>query len=163
MRARRTLRAATSTHCSQVKSDGTLCDARALHGSTYCFFHDPDSAADRDAARKKGGQERSRKAAVLPPDTPDRVLATASDVTALLAETINQVRRGELDTRISNAVGYLASILLNAKERDEMERRLERLESIVAGQPSTPTLTDGLDGDAEAFEFVQSEPGSKRE
>lgn len=123
----------------------------------YCFFHDPDSAADREAARKKGGRERSRKATVLPADTPDRLLATASDVTALLTETINQVRRGELDTRISNAVGYLASILLTAKERDETEKRLERLESIVAAQHSSSSSEVELDCDADSVEFVNPE------
>lgn len=151
----------TAGQCHYIRSDRTRCRANARRGSRYCFFHDPESAADREAARKKGGRERSRKAAVLPADTPDRVLTTASDVTALLAETINQVRRGELDTRVSNAVGYLASILLNAKERDEIEKRLERVESIVAAQQSTSISEVGLDGDVDSFEFVNPEPGAQ--
>jgi hypothetical protein len=79
-------------------------------------------------------------------------------VTALLAETINQVRRGELDTRISNAVGYLASILLNAKERDEIEKRLERLESILATQGSTSSSAVETESEGDSFEFVNPEP-----
>jgi hypothetical protein len=124
--------------CQQTKQDGSPCRANARHGSKYCFFHDPSSAVEREAARRNGGRERSRRAAVLPGDTPDRPLASAADVTGLLAETINQVRRGEVDPRISNAVGYLAGILLKAKERDEMEQRLARLESILARQQANP-------------------------
>jgi len=161
MKHRKKSLASSATRCVCVKSDGTRCDANARRGSTYCFFHDPESTSDREAARKKGGRERSRKAAVLPADTPDRALTTASDVTALLAETINKVRRGELDTRISNAVGYLASILLNAKERDELEQRLERLEAIVIAQGSTASSQAGLDCEAESFEFVAPEQGTQ--
>src|SRR5215469_1964255 len=125
--------------CRHIKSDRTRCLANARHGSIYCFFHDPRSAIEREIARKNGGRERSRRTAVLPAGTPDHPLASASDVTALLAETINQVRRGEVDPRISNAIGYLAGILLKAKEKDEIEQRLARLESVLAGQHASPT------------------------
>ena len=65
---------------------------------------------EREAARKKGGKERSRKAAVLPADTPDRPLKTAEDITELVADTINRVRRGELDPRIANSIGCLVPV-----------------------------------------------------
>jgi hypothetical protein len=54
-----------------------------------------------------------------------------SDVTAALAATINQVRRGELDARIANAAGYLTSVLLKALQGDVLERRLEALEAVL--------------------------------
>jgi hypothetical protein len=46
----------------------------------------------------------------------------------LLGESINQVRRGQIDPRVSNAVGYLASILLGALQQGPLEERIERLE-----------------------------------
>src|SRR5215471_7622083 len=127
----------TEGQCRHIKSDGSHCRANARRSSTYCFFHDPDSLNEREAARISGGKERSRKAAVLPADTPNKSLASASDVTGLLGETINQVRRGEIDPRISNAVGYLAAILLKAKQQDVLEQRLARLESILASQQAS--------------------------
>jgi len=145
--------------CRHTKLGGSRCRASARHGSHYCFFHDPKSARARVAARKAGGIERSRRAAVLSANTPDRPLASAADVTRLLAETINQVRRGEIDPRISNAVGYLAGILLKAKERDELEQRLARLESIIAHQQANPQTDFKLDHQSEKFEFVNPEPG----
>ena len=151
----------TSSKCCHVKSDGSHCGASARHGSVYCFFHDPDSAPERETARKRGGIERSRRAAVLPAGTPDCILGTSSDVVALLTETINQVRRGEVDPRTSNAVGYLAGILLKAKEKDETEQRLARLESIISGQKAHLTSDTEADGSPEALEFVNPDPGGQ--
>ncbi len=147
--------------CRHIKPDRSPCRANALHGSDFCFFHDPNSAAEREAARSSGGRERSRRAAVLPADTPDRPLASAADVTGLLAQTINQVRRGEIDPRISNAVGYLAGILLKAKEKDDLEQRMARLEAILARQQTNPKSDLKLDPHFDAIEFVNPESGDQ--
>ena len=89
-----------SERCKHIKDDGNQCQARKVHGSAYCFFHDPARAAERAAARQAGG--RKGKAPVLPPDTPLLPVRTASDVIELLAETIHQVRTGTLDPRVGN-------------------------------------------------------------
>ena len=89
----------SSRRCERVKADGLRCEANAVAGSGFCFFHDPTKAEERAAARQKGGTERTRQAAVLALDTPDRSLATGGDVVALLATTVNQVLRGQLDPR----------------------------------------------------------------
>ena len=90
----------------------------------------------------------------MPSHTPDEHLDSAADVTRLLAQTLNQVRRGELDPRISNAVGYLASVLLQARERDELEQRVRRLESVIENSNSHFEI----ERNAESLEFVN--PGS---
>lgn len=87
--------------------------------------------AERGRARQAGGVARSRVSAVLPGDTQDLPLSRTSDVCALLAESINQVRRGQLDPRVANAVGYLASILLGALQQGPLEERLQRLEATL--------------------------------
>jgi hypothetical protein len=133
--------------CRHIKRDGSRCRANTRHGSEFCFFHDPASALARDAARKAGGIERSRKAAVLPPDTPNKSVTGAADVVDLLAETINQVRRGELDARVAYTIGHLAGILLKARH-EQIEKRVERLERITANQSPT-SLESELDS---AFE-----------
>ena len=48
--------------CSCIKDDGAPCRANAQTDSELCFFHDPEAADERAAARKAGGLERSRKA-----------------------------------------------------------------------------------------------------
>ena len=70
-------------------------------------------AGERHRARKRGGIARSHRAATLPADAPDHLLTSVADVLSLLEETANAVRRGELETRLANCIGYLGSIALN--------------------------------------------------
>ncbi len=127
---------ATAGRCRQVKTDGTACQATARTGASYCFFHDPEVAAERTAARRAGGLQRSQKAVILPLESPDLPLRDVADVAGLLAITINQVRRGQLDPRVANAVGYLSGILLKAIEIGGIEERLATLEQVVRSQPA---------------------------
>jgi predicted site-specific integrase-resolvase len=71
-----------------------------------------------------------------------------------LAETINQVRRGEIDPRISTAIGYLAAILLKAKQQDELDQRIKRLEAILDSQRTNCKTDVGSTFGSETFEFV---------
>jgi hypothetical protein len=69
--------------------------------------------------------------ATLPADAPDVKVEDGADVVKLLGETINQVRRGEIDPRVGNSVGYLANIVLAATGQRELESRIAELESLV--------------------------------
>jgi hypothetical protein len=70
----------------------------------------------------------------LAADAPAVRVESCQDVVRLISETINQVRRGELDPRVANAVGYLANILIKAAEQGDMEKRIEQLEAAVQAQ-----------------------------
>jgi hypothetical protein len=107
--------------CEQLKPNGRQCRARALTGSKFCFFHAPEKAEERKAARRAGGVERARKVVVLPPDTCDRFLGNASQVLDLLSLTVSQVLRGELDPKVANCVGFLAGVTLKALEQTGVE------------------------------------------
>src|SRR5712691_4039126 len=96
--------------CAHMKASGQLCQAPAMRNSDSCFFHEPRKAQERAAARKAGRIGRARHAVVLPPDTPDVELTSAAQVAGLLAETINQVRRGQLDCKIEYVIGYLSEL-----------------------------------------------------
>jgi hypothetical protein len=67
----------------------------------------------------------------LDADAPDVKIESCQDVAILISETINQVRRGELDPRVANAVGYLANVLIKAVEQGDTEKRLKDLEAAV--------------------------------
>jgi len=54
---------------------------------------------------------------VLPADTPGRRLLNTQDVSNLLADSINQVLRGQLDPKVANSVGYLATVMLRSLEQ----------------------------------------------
>jgi hypothetical protein len=109
-------------------------------------MHDaPMTVAERSRARQAGGVARSRVPAVLPGDTQELPLRNTSDVCALLAESINQVRRGQLDPRVGNAVGYLASILLGALQQGPLEERLERLEVTLELRSNQPKMVPDVE------------------
>ena len=140
-----------SRRCCHQPENGAQCRANAQTESPYCFFHDPALDAERAEARKAGGITRTRKV-VLPTNLPVTTLRTASDVATLLGETINQVRRGEIDLRVSNAIGYLSGILLSAIEKGSFEARLATLEVAVAN----PSPATGVPFDEDSrFDFVE--------
>jgi hypothetical protein len=125
--------------CKFSKPDGSTCGGNCLKNSDYCYFHDPAQAAHRQQARRKGGRARSKPMAVLSISAPDEPVESIEDVVRLLGQTINEVRKGQLDAKIANAVGYLASVMLRALEGAEFEERLARLEE-VAGQQTRRAL-----------------------
>lgn len=125
--------------CMSRKKEGARCRADAQPGKDICIFHDPAKADDGRLARRTGGVNRSRPAAVLPPNTPNHSLSRAADVSSLLADSINHVRRGELDPRIATTIGYLASIQLRSLEQGRNEERLAKIEESL-GLLAVPQL-----------------------
>jgi len=73
---------------------------------------------------------------VLPFDTPDYPLGNATDVSALLSDSINQLRRGQPDPRVANAMGNLTSVLLRSLEQGRVEERLAKIEATLAANAS---------------------------
>jgi hypothetical protein len=129
--------------CELRKKNGERCRADAQTGKSLCVFHDPARADDGHRARQAGGVHRSHSATVLPSDTPDHPLGDTNQVSVLLADSINRLRRGQLDPRVANAMGYLASVLLKALDQ-RLEDRLAHLEAVISGKGET---------ESDAFEF----------
>ena len=117
--------------CELRKKNGEGCGADAQTGNSVCVFHDPARALEGHRARRAGGITR-RPATVLPSDTQDCPLGNTKEVSALLSDSINQLRRGELDPRVANAVGYLSSVLLRSLEQGPVEERLATIEAALA-------------------------------
>jgi hypothetical protein len=145
----------TDRRCRYTPAGGRRCKANARTGAEFCFFHDPALSDERAAARKAGGIARTRKVA-LPTNLPAKPLRTVTDVAELLGETINQVRRGDLDLRVSNAIGYLSGILLSAIEKGSLEERLATLEAVFASRDHSNNNVS----EHESFDFVQQNPGN---
>jgi hypothetical protein len=121
--------------CHFRKKDGGHCGANAQPANGLCVFHDPATADDGLRARQAGRVHRSQAAAVLPSDTPDHPLGDTNQVSVLLADSINRLRRGQLDPRVANAMGYLASVLLKALDQ-RLEERLAHLEAVISVGPA---------------------------
>jgi len=117
--------------CRFRNKNGQPCKADAQVGKSVCVFHDPEMAIDVRRARRLGGINRTRPVCTVPSETSDNPLQSTNDVSRLLAESINQVRRGQLAPRLATAIGYLANILLAALEQGPLEDRLSALEALL--------------------------------
>jgi hypothetical protein len=132
------------TPCKAKKPDGSDCQAVALPGSEYCFFHDPEKAEKRREAQSLGGRHNHMK--TLDADTPDVKIETCKDTIPLLSQTINQVRKGQLDPRPANTIGYLVSVFIKAVEQSDIEKRIEAIEAAVkTNRPASEFTLQGLD------------------
>jgi hypothetical protein len=128
---------AEAKKCEHKKPNGQRCRAFALSNERFCFSHSPSKTRERQQARSAGGVLRSQKMAVLPPDTEATRLQSPTDVCGLLAETINQVRCGLMDSRIATTVGYLAGTLLRGLEHGQLDDRLTKIEAKLGIVDST--------------------------
>jgi hypothetical protein len=113
-------------NCIYIKSNGQPCGGFASEGSQYCWRHDPKiSKRTKKAASAKGGRNKG-------PDINGAVaelaIASTKDISALLADTILNMRRGVFSPRLGTSLGYLAYILVRTYELTEFENRLLELE-----------------------------------
>jgi len=114
-------------NCIIIKSNGEPCRMHALEGSDYCWTHSPHiSAQVKKAACSKGGSLRIPDQSLIKQDLP---LTTTKDISALLADTVMNLRKGVFSARISTAIGYLSFIMVRTIEIAEVEKRLAELES----------------------------------
>lgn len=113
--------------CQFIKEDGSQCGAKAIKETMYCFSHNPDTQHQKHLAVVRGGQARKDIEVHLSPIE----LKTPQQVVVLLADTINQVRAGEVPPNIANTIGYLAGHMLKAIEVANLDQRLELVESVM--------------------------------
>ena len=111
--------------CAHVKANGERCGAYALVGQDLCFIHDPDKAAERAAARARGGRARATKGRKL---GPFEILAVA-DWLPLLVALANDVCAHETRAiQRARAVATLARCYYDLSVGSELEARVAALE-----------------------------------
>jgi len=67
-------------------------------------------------------------------------LNSIGDISQCIKKTINELRRGEIDTVEARARGYLLNILLNAMEGTELEKRMDMIEQKLEEKKSDTRL-----------------------
>lgn len=121
--------------CKCIKSSGEVCKAHPISGSDFCFWHDPEiKESEKHISRSRGGKLNKHINADQKKTSPLR-LKEIKDVTRLLGETINTLRKELYCTdsltakvKIANSLGFLSGHLLNALEKSDLEKRLQELE-----------------------------------
>ena len=118
---------ATGKRCQAITKDGIACTAWAMPGG-LCFLHaNPAKASELG---QRGGKAKSSTPASAPAEYVRRTLKNVDDVTSLLADTINDLREGNIDPKLANTVGYLATGMLKALQQGDIESRLRALEAV---------------------------------
>ncbi len=113
--------------CSYTKQDNTQCKAQAIKGSEYCYFHNPDiSKEEKSLVQQEGGLNR-RNFIRKPLNTVE--INTMFDIKFLLVDTINNLRVGNIDSKIASTIGYLSGQMLKTLELVDIEKRIEVLEN----------------------------------
>lgn len=125
--------------CEGVTADGRSCSARAMDGSPFCFFHDPEKHEQRRQAQRKGGRRQSRLLANSPPR--EFTFSDPAEIAEFLAYVANRIVRGELDAKIANAVAYCADCALRAHGAGTIAERLARLERLQQAEENRGVST----------------------
>ena len=122
--------------CAAIKPDGARCKVRAMKGSQWCFNHHPDHSEERQRNASKGGKRGGR-------GRPARSGAEGlQDIRDLLKSLTDDVLSGDVERATAIAANQLLNTSLRAielerrwKEIEELESRLEALESVLKGRP----------------------------
>ncbi len=133
--------------CAARKKDGNPCSVAVKERDKLCFFHDPAKAQEFRASQVLGG--KGNRAPSLPIDLPDFAPETVSDLCPFIVATINQVRRGELNSNAATAICNLINCLIKAMDDRELRQRLHDLEQLLLEAKNRRGL---FDPDAERME-----------
>jgi hypothetical protein len=121
--------------CTAITRGGARCKGIAIDGSGYCYAHSPDHADARRRAARKGGYRGGRGRPVL----------TASEVADQVQDLSDKVLAGELGRADAAVCGQLLNVKLRAlevgrklREAEDLERRMEELEALVAARRERP-------------------------
>lgn len=121
--------------CCHPRENGEACQAKPQRERPFCFFHDPDQAAEVAQSRRLGGQRRKREATVSGaydfeglrgPEDVRRLLEIAAYDALALDNSVPRVR----------ALIALGSGAVKLFEVTELEERLLRMEAALEGRTS---------------------------
>ena len=110
--------------CAATRRDGQRCQAPALPDSEHCFAHAEHLAANRQAAREKGGRHKAsvvRLRGLMPP----RLVPVFETLEAALGE----VHAGTLDPKRAQAMASLARAMVAVMTAGELEERMREVET----------------------------------
>lgn len=115
--------------CEFIKTDGTKCEAHAVKGSEFCYFHNPDiSDEEKREAQSNGGKTKALR---INEPLPELALTMPDHAVLLIADTISRVRAGTLDIRTANCLGFLSDKFLKAFEVSQLNDRVEVIERVI--------------------------------
>lgn len=115
--------------CKATTTSGEPCGAWALAESEYCYTHDPARAAERAAARRRGGYNRT--AAHSADYTGPREVRTLADVLRVLDYALGEAVTLENGIQRGRLLVALAGEYTKALQVADLEARITVLEGRI--------------------------------
>ena len=114
------------SRCIATNANGQPCSAQPVRPSGYCVWHEPGLEAERQAARRRGGESRSNRvragrryaAAVL----------SLRQVQGMLSVVLEDVIAGDVEPGIATAAAGVARAIASVAQVGDIEERLAELE-----------------------------------
>jgi len=111
--------------CTYKKPDGSGCNAKAMHNSQYCVFHNPD-ISDEERFSIRSEAHHASKPEFIETPLPEMKMNNLRDVANELADTINQVRARKISQKSGTSIAYMSFVLyMIMKEAKEEEKNEE--------------------------------------
>lgn len=114
--------------CLGEKRDGGRCTVIVAPPDTHCYQHDPDRAEERRRNASRGGRSKGSGAEIA--DLKRQLKGLAAGVLSGDVERANAV----VVNQIINTRARLIELERKIREADELEARLEALESVLKGR-----------------------------
>jgi hypothetical protein len=123
------------SRCTAIKPSGERCKGRAIEGSEWCWNHDPAHAEERRRHGSRGGKRggRGRPQTELA-NIKDRLSGLADDV---LAENVDK-GVAAVASQVLNVFLRAVSMEMKLREVEELERRMDEIEALVAARKGRP-------------------------
>jgi hypothetical protein len=113
--------------CAALTAKGRPCLGWSMHGSAYCFQHNPEIEDERTEARSRGGSARHGRR-ILQVGADDWTTSVDLDATVMLQRAQDVAMGMEPSLSMARTLGYLAGVLVQVRKVDEMEDRIIALE-----------------------------------
>jgi hypothetical protein len=117
--------------CAGIKRDGTWCTVGVSPGAQWCYNHDPARQAERRRNAARGGKARAS--------------GELAGIKARLSDLADDVLAAKVDKGAAAVAGQLlntylraVSVELKVREAEDLERRMEELEALVAARKERP-------------------------
>ncbi len=117
--------------CAGIKRDGTRCTVGVSPGAQWCFNHDPARQAERRRNAARGGKARAS--------------GELAGIKQRLSDLADDVLEEKVDKGAAAVAGQLlntylraVSVELKVREAQDLERRMEELEALVAARKERP-------------------------
>ncbi len=116
-----------SARCKATTAAGSPCSAQPIRDDGHCYWHSPAIAAERDAARRRGGANKSNKTRMAKASQG----MAMDEVQILLAAVLKGTITGRFTPGQASAAAAVARAMATIHQSVQLEQRLAEVEAAL--------------------------------